>query len=1132
MVIRERLRDLQIAHPIVLGLLLLGYVVLFFACVSVRIQSFYPSDGTLWSDLSPKGVFVSLVLIPSATPLQVGDQILAVDGTSVWDWADNALRRGPVPDWQVGDTLIYRLVRRGEVLNVPVTLRIFPWRRLLLLRFGVYLLAVVSMVVGTTLLLTRPGEWSVRLLYLATWALSLVLLLHLQLVVLVIPQFFLTVEWLKLVARIVLFGAALDIFLTLPVTNQHSNFFRTWLWGGYALALLVVTLLVLFLSPTALLRLIRLNWAVGFLGVWMLTGGAVSVILKYLATRNPVLRSQLRWLAWGTGVGLGPYLLLSAIPEIVIGRAILSVSLTSFFLVILPVAIAIAVARYRLFEADIFIHRGLVYVLLLALAVGTYLFLEEGGRLLRRSLAWPLSDIEIVGVAVALGVSLFWILRPFSLQFADRFLYRNMTRSQHFLKQMTERLTGSIRLDELAGLLTQEVPAILRSSRGGLLVLSEDGTCLEMVGSASFCIPLNEMFDEWLEHNAEPVFRSMPQPWVKPEALALMEQRDVELVVPLRVGEQVVGLLSFGPRVDGMAYTTGEVQIITSLAHQAALAVQNARLVRRLEAHRQELEEEVQRRTEVMARDRDRLNAILQNMADALLVTDAQGRILMMNPAFEDMMRRSSRSLLGHPLSQVLDLPELTAATHEVLEHPGTMSHVANITLSEPVLRTASEDIFFTERVLKASVTSLQDKSAVIMILRDVTREVEVDRMKSEFISAVSHELRTPLTSILGFAKLTRRTFERAVTPVLPGGNSKVQRAAQRIERNLDIMVTEGDRLTDLINDVLDIAALDAGTVQWSDQLYELQALIYRVSKRVSEDAERKGLQFTVEVEPSIPLMKADPDRIEQVLVNLISNAVKFTEEGGVHVSARTLPAGETVHGWEVPPAGGVIVSIVDTGVGIAPRDLWSIFDRFRQGGDVTQGKPQGTGLGLAISREIIFHYGGEIWVESELGKGASFYFMLPLSQPSASSEVETASPESKTALEPTLSIKVNDEDLPLVFLVDESEDLQAFFESGGGADGGCRVSVFNGDQDLLDQIRRHQPSLVVLELSKQSDAKIGVLRQFKDDPVTRLIPVVVTSSKDRRDECMALGVAAYFAKPIDLNLFEDTVSLLLKKAS
>jgi PAS domain S-box-containing protein len=419
--------------------------------------------------------------------------------------------------------------------------------------------------------------------------------------------------------------------------------------------------------------------------------------------------------------------------------------------------------------------------------------------------------------------------------------------------------------------------------------------------------------------------------------------------------------------------------LITTLALQAALAVENVQLVQRMQADQRNLEEEVQRRSKAMVNDRNRLSAILQNMADALLVTDPSGRIQLANPAFERLVRQASRSFLGQNVTEVLPLPKLSEVLTLAEASPGTI-HTINIPMVAPRL-SGSNNVALTEYILRVSATALGDRSAVIFILRDITHEVEVDRVKSEFVSTVSHELRTPLTSIVGFAKLITRAFERSIKPVLPEDDEEIARVVEQIDHNLKIMVVEGEHLTTIINDVLDISALDAGTLAWNDGPCDLRAMTQDMVVESRAFADAKGLVLTADFEADALPLHADCERIRQVLGNLISNAIKFTEYGKITVSLKRLSPGAHHHGWDVPETGAALAAVEDTGSGITAEGLPHIFQRFHQVGDAYHGKPKGTGLGLAICYEIVTHYGGKIWVESTVGQGSTFYFTLPLSE-------------------------------------------------------------------------------------------------------------------------------------------------------
>jgi signal transduction histidine kinase len=239
---------------------------------------------------------------------------------------------------------------------------------------------------------------------------------------------------------------------------------------------------------------------------------------------------------------------------------------------------------------------------------------------------------------------------------------------------------------------------------------------------------------------------------------------------------------------------------------------------------------------------------------------------------------------------------------------------------------------------------------------------------KSAFLSSVSHELRTPLTSVVGFSRLIRRRLDELVFPGVPAGDPKRDRAMRQVSENLGIIVEEGERLTSLINDTLDLAKIEAGRMEWRREPVDVAEVIARATSATASLLSGVGPEMVVSVAPDLPLPIGDRDRLIQVVINLISNAVKFTPAGTITCAARLDDAGEAV-----------LVSVADTGVGIAPEDHARVFEQFGQAGDTLTDKPRGTGLGLAICREIVEHHGGRLWLESASGQGATFSFTLPV---------------------------------------------------------------------------------------------------------------------------------------------------------
>jgi PAS domain S-box-containing protein len=355
------------------------------------------------------------------------------------------------------------------------------------------------------------------------------------------------------------------------------------------------------------------------------------------------------------------------------------------------------------------------------------------------------------------------------------------------------------------------------------------------------------------------------------------------------------------------------------------------------------------------------LNAVIDNMADGLLVTDTDGIITHMNPALSYMFDLTEGQMMGKNCEAVFGsgLAGLVEKTRSFTDEVFTSEvGLARNRVGKAVATGIHKDTFQSEERGIGSV----------ILIRDITTDKEVDRMKTDFISTVSHELRTPLTSVRGFTEIIKKRLSEDIFPqLLADDNKSIEKAVRRIKENIEIILSEGERLTTLINDVLDISKLEAGKVEWKMQQVRLCDIIDRAIDATSSLFEQKRLPLIKDIDNDLPAVTGDRDRLIQVVLNLLSNAVKFTERGAV--TCRVKRTGQEI-----------VVGVTDTGIGIVETDMERVFEKFRQTGDTLTEKPTGTGLGLSICRQIVEHHGGRIWVESDPGRGSNFFFTIPLS--------------------------------------------------------------------------------------------------------------------------------------------------------
>ncbi len=336
-----------------------------------------------------------------------------------------------------------------------------------------------------------------------------------------------------------------------------------------------------------------------------------------------------------------------------------------------------------------------------------------------------------------------------------------------------------------------------------------------------------------------------------------------------------------------------------------------------------------------LSTEKNRLAAVLSTMADGVLMTDAGGNVLMVNPAAEKLFCCEEKAAIGHPLIETIPDHEIRDTLQSCLKS------------GQP----QTAQIESRGRFLRVIASPIMDNgmSGALLIFQDLTEVKRFQTMRQEFVGNISHELRTPLASM----KAVLETLNEGAIDDRP-----------KLNDFLTMMGGEVDRMTRLVRELAELSRIETGQNKLKIAPVDLNSVIDQAITKLKPQAERKQIDILRQCDPSLPAIPAEEGRIEQVLINLLHNAIKFTPAGGrIIVSAES--EGESV-----------VVTVEDTGVGIPAEDLPHVFARFYKADKARSS--EGTGLGLAIAKHIIQAHGGKIWARSEEGRGSTFSFRLP----------------------------------------------------------------------------------------------------------------------------------------------------------
>jgi signal transduction histidine kinase len=507
-------------------------------------------------------------------------------------------------------------------------------------------------------------------------------------------------------------------------------------------------------------------------------------------------------------------------------------------------------------------------------------------------------------------------------------------RQRDYLLEIARALTQELNLDKLLGRILR-ISVEMLAGQAGLIALRAEGGGWRVVASQGIHSSFLRAAEAYLAQVPE---EEDPQRYELPEInrlfneLAQMASKGLlsGFGLPLAAGNRVLGIILIFRGYEG-ALSSNDYTLLDSFASQAAVAVQNAQLYTQSN------------------RERSRLTGLLDSLADGVLILAADHRIERCNPAMarmlqlkvDDVVVRKHEEVIAWmrpPAGQTLEQAEADGwplSPHAHLYVEGDLKRNSGIPLP----------VGITYAPLVSDEGGLVN---IILTVRDITKFRQADELKSTFISIISHELKTPVALIKGYVSTLRRD-DAEWDPAI-------------VQDSLEVIEEEADRLAGLIENLLDASRLQAGGMTLKHTDLSLPDLAGRVAERMQ--TQTKNHTIHSEFPDYFPVVLADENRIQQVLTNLVGNAIKYAPDGEIRINGEVR-------------ADNVIICVSDQGPGIAPEDIPHVFDRFYRGTDMAK-FTKGAGLGLYLTRAIVEAHGGRIWVDTSPGQGTRMYFSLP----------------------------------------------------------------------------------------------------------------------------------------------------------
>ncbi len=647
-----------------------------------------------------------------------------------------------------------------------------------------------------------------------------------------------------------------------------------------------------------------------------------------------------------------------------------------------------------------------------------------------------------------------------------RLLAESMQQAEELqsVNTVSTALSSELGLEALIELIGEQVQKIFDADIAYLALLDKDSGYIEFpysYGEEVEKLKFGEGLTSRVMQNGEPLLINRDEDWSKTKKRIGVESQSY-LGVPISVGKEVIGVISVQSTQLTNMYGEKEVRLLSTIAANIGAAIQNANLFNEVE------------------RQKEYFETLISSAPVAIITIGLDGHVTSWSPAAESLFGYTEEEAVGANIDDLVsNHPDVRDEAEKLTQQ--YLSDIGKIQLKS---QRTHKDGHLIDVAINAMPVNIEGVvSGYIAIYNDISElekarrdAEEANHAKSAFLANMSHELRTPLNAIIGFTRIVKRKGDK----ILPD---------KQIE-NLDKVLVSAEHLLGLINTVLDISKIEAGRMEVHATNFDLKSLINLVSATTQPLLKDGNVAFRTELPDDLPMVNSDIEKIKQVLINLVSNAAKFTNEGEITLEVRRV--NEQIE-----------IDVTDTGIGISPEALEHIFEEFQQADSSTTREYGGTGLGLSISRSLARLLEGDLRVESEVGVGSTFTFSFPISY-GQQEEVPSAEP---------LPVDSSGDE-PLILVIDDNQDaiylMREMLEAAG-----YRVAVARDGDEGLSLAGELTPYAITLDIMMPKKDGWQVLHDLKSNSATKSIPVILISIVDQKALGYRLGAEDYLVKPL-----------------